>query len=110
MSILEEAKSNCSEAELPALSLKLDNIAAEFNMIRSMHPEVEVQIHPQTETPVSGEVSPRDEMNVEQPAQPAQPAAMPTATAAMPTGMTANNSLMETVNQTCNEVVSYVRA
>ena len=49
MSILEDAKSHCSEEELPALSLKLDNIASEFNMIRSMHPEVEVQIHAEPE-------------------------------------------------------------
>ena len=82
MSILEDAKSHCSEAELPALSLKLDNIATEFNMIRSLHPEVEVQIHTQSESPAvsSGEVSPRQETSEESFVQPqSMPAVNPTA-------------------------------
>ena len=102
MSILEEVKSHCSEAEKPAISLKLDNIASEFNMIRSMHPEVEVQIHSEPEAPAaSEEVPPRQEAAVE---SFAQPQAVPAGEAT-----TNNNSFMETVNQTCDDVFSYVR-
>ena len=101
MSILEDAKSHCSEEELPALSLKLDNIASEFNMIRSMHPEVEVQIHAEPEAPVasSGDMSPRQETATE---SFTQPQAVPTPS------VTPDNSFMATVNQTCNEVFTYV--
>ena len=102
MSILEDAKSHCSEEELPALSLKLDNIASEFNMIRSMHPEVEVQIHAEPEAPVasSGDMSPRQETATESFTQ----------SQAVPTpSVTPDNSFMATVNQTCNEVFTYIK-
>ena len=89
MSILEDAKSHCSEEELPALSLKLDNIASEFNMIRE----------PEAPVASSGDMSPRQETATE---SFTQPQAVPTPSA------TPDNSFMATVNQTCNEVFTYV--
>ena len=44
MSILDAAKKDCTEEEAVLIATRLNNIAAEFNMIRQLNPTVEVQV------------------------------------------------------------------
>ena len=44
MSILDVAKKDCIEEEAALIATRLNNIAAEFNMIRQLNPTVEVQV------------------------------------------------------------------
>lgn len=44
MSILDVAKKDCTEEEAALIATRLNNIAAEFNMIRQLNPTVEVQV------------------------------------------------------------------
>lgn len=69
MSMLDAVKKDCTEEESVLIATRLNNIAAEFNMIRQLNPTIEVQM--QREEP-SGEPTEATEKGVEAEMSPSQ--------------------------------------
>ena len=92
MSILDVAKKDCTEEEAALIATRLNNIAAEFNMIRQLNPTVEVQVQ-------------REEVNEE----PAETEIPEMSSSTMGQGQQESTpSFAAAVDKTFNEIRAYV--
>ena len=111
MSILDVAKKDCTEEEAVLIATRLNNIAAEFNMIRQLNPTVEVQVQREevNEEPAETEIPEMSSSTMGQGQPQFQGEEMPPVASEQTQSQQENNpSFAAAVDKTFNEIRAYV--